>query len=50
MKLVLTHFSQRYQKIKPFVEEAREIHPNAVAVRDGDFVDMPKRKQATETE
>jgi ribonuclease Z len=42
--LVLTHFSQRYQNIQDFVAEAREIHPNSIAVRDGDFVDLPKRK------
>jgi ribonuclease Z len=43
--LVLTHFSQRYQNIQDFVAEAREIHPNSIAVRDGDYVDFPKRKQ-----
>jgi ribonuclease Z len=42
--LVLTHFSQRYQNIQDFLSEAREIHPNVVAVKDGDFVDLPKRK------
>lgn len=42
--LVLTHFSQRYQNIQDFLIEAREIHPNVVAVRDGEAVDLPKRK------
>jgi len=42
--LVLTHFSQRYPNIQDFVAEARAIHPNSIAVRDGDFVDFPKRK------
>ena len=42
--LVLTHFSQRYQNIQDFLTEAREIHPNAIAVRDGEAVDVPKRK------
>ncbi|HSK71645.1 MAG TPA: ribonuclease Z [Pyrinomonadaceae bacterium] len=42
--LVLTHFSQRYQNIQDFLLEAQEIHPNVVAVKDGDFVDLPKRK------
>jgi ribonuclease Z len=42
--LVLTHFSQRYQNIQDFLTEAKEIHPNSVVVRDGDFVDFPKRK------
>jgi ribonuclease Z len=42
--LVLTHFSQRYQNIKDFLTEAKEIHENSVAVRDGDDIDFPKRK------
>lgn len=42
--LVLTHFSQRYQNIKDFLEEAKKFHKNVVAVKDGDFVDLPKRK------
>jgi ribonuclease Z len=42
--LVLTHFSQRYQNIREFLAEAQEIHENSVVVRDGDFVDFPKRK------
>ena len=42
--LVLTHFSQRYPNVKDFLNEAKEIHKDVVAVRDGDFVDLPKRK------
>jgi len=42
--LVLTHFSQRYQNIQDFLFEAQKIHQNAIAVKDGDFVDLPKRK------
>ena len=42
--LVLTHFSQRYQDIQKFLLEAQEIHPNVVAVKDGDFVDFSKRR------
>ena len=42
--LVLTHFSQRYQNIQEFLAEAKEIHEHSIAVRDGDFVDFPKRK------
>ncbi len=42
--LVLTHFSQRYFSIKEFVKEAKEIFPNAIAMKDGEFVDFPKRK------
>lgn len=41
--LVLTHFSQRYKTIENFEAEAREIHPNSLAVKDGDSVDFPKR-------
>lgn len=41
--LVLTHFSQRYKSIRDFLEEARKVHPNVLAMKDGDFVDFPKR-------
>ncbi|MCB9567477.1 MAG: ribonuclease Z [Myxococcales bacterium] len=46
-RLVLTHFSQRYQSTKPFVAEAREIHADAVAARDGDTIPVPKRQKAS---
>lgn len=42
-RLVLTHFSQRYGSLKPFLAEARELHHDVVAVRDGDRVPVPKR-------
>ncbi len=42
--LVLTHFSQRYPRIKDFLVEAKEIYKDVVAVKDGDFVDLPKGK------
>ena len=42
-RLVLTHFSQRYGSLKPFLEEARAVHDDVVAVRDGDRVPVPKR-------
>ncbi|MCZ7683751.1 MAG: ribonuclease Z [Sandaracinaceae bacterium] len=42
-RLVLTHFSQRYGSLKPFLDEARAIHDDVVAVRDGDRVPVPKR-------
>ncbi|MBX3160464.1 MAG: ribonuclease Z [Deltaproteobacteria bacterium] len=42
--LVLTHFSQRYQETEPFVAEAAAIFPNAIAVKDGDVIAMPKRR------
>ena len=43
-RLVLTHFSQRYGSLKPFLAEARELHDDVVAVRDGDRVSVPKRE------
>lgn len=42
-KLVLTHFSQRYPSVEPFLAEAQQIHDHVVAVRDGDVVPVPKR-------
>ena len=42
-RLVLTHFSQRYGSLKPFLAEARAIHDDVVAVRDGDRVPVPRR-------
>ena len=42
-KLVLTHFSQRYPSVEPFLAEAQRIHEHVVAVRDGDVVSIPKR-------
>lgn len=42
--LVLTHFSQRYLSIKEFLAEGKEVFENVIAMKDGDFVDLPKRK------
>lgn len=42
-RLVLTHFSQRYGALEPFVQEAGRLHPQVVAVADGDTVDVPPR-------
>lgn len=42
-RLVLTHFSQRYQELEPFLEEAGAHHSDVVAVRDGDVVSVPQR-------
>lgn len=42
--LVLTHFSQRYTDIEPFLAEARAIHPETVAARDGETIPVPKRR------
>jgi ribonuclease Z len=43
-RLVLTHFSQRYPDVNDFLEEARPIHSDVVAVKDGDVVPVPKRR------
>jgi len=43
-KLVLTHFSQRYPDVNAFLEEARPIHADVVAVSDGDVVPVPGRR------
>lgn len=43
-RLVLTHFSQRYPSVEPFIEEATAIHGDVVAVRDGDVIPVPARK------
>ncbi len=41
-RLVLTHFSQRYDALELFVEEAKAIFPNVIAVQDGDEVYVPQ--------
>jgi ribonuclease Z len=41
--LALTHFSQRYLRTDDFLREAKLIHENCIAMKDGDFVDLPKR-------
>ena len=45
-KLVLTHFSQRYPSSILFEEEARQIHPDTIAVNDGDQIHLPALKRA----
>jgi ribonuclease Z len=42
-KLVLTHFSQRYGRAEPFLEQASAVFPNAVAAKDGLHIPLPKR-------
>lgn len=42
-RLILTHFSQRYQSTEPFVQEARAIFPDSIAARDAKRYDVPKR-------
>lgn len=43
-RLVLTHFSQRYGRLEPFLEEARLEHDDVVAVEDGQRVSVPPRR------
>jgi ribonuclease Z len=42
--LVLAHFSRRYPRIEPFLEEASRIHPQVVAASDLDVIAVPKRQ------
>ena len=42
-RLVLTHFSQRYPEVQPFLEEAAAVHPEVVAATDGDIIPVPAR-------
>lgn len=43
-KLVLTHFSQRYPRVKPFLEEALPVFENVVAAEDGMRIEVPRRR------
>jgi ribonuclease Z len=43
-RLVLTHFSQRYTSIEPFLNEARALHHDVTVVNDGDEVEVPARR------
>jgi ribonuclease Z len=47
-QLVLTHISQRYRDVEPFVEEARAIHPDSVLAEDGDVVPVPPPRRGDE--
>ena len=38
-KLILTHFSARYQNLKPFESEARAVFPNTFVADD--FINFP---------
>src|SRR5690606_9602579 len=42
-RLVLTHFSRRYDDLAPFVAEASRHHHDVVAARDLDVIDLPPR-------
>jgi ribonuclease Z len=45
-QLALTHFSQRYQSLDGFVDEARVIHEAVVALEDGAVVPLPRADEA----
>ena len=42
-RLILTHFSARYQDVEDFAQEAREIFPNTEAADDLKRFDFPKK-------
>jgi ribonuclease Z len=42
--LALTHYSPRYQVIEDFAREAEQIHSNVIAMKDGDTIELPKRR------
>lgn len=44
-RLVLTHYSQRYESTDLFLEEAGAFHDDVVMAHDGQTVFMPKRKR-----
>ena len=44
-KLILTHFSQRYTNIKNFLNEAKRIHENTIAVADGQQVEILRKEK-----
>ena len=41
-KLILTHFSARYQELDPFAEEAQKIFPNTLIADDLKYFPFPK--------
>ena len=43
-QLVLTHFSQRYNKVEDFAAEARAVFPNVIAVTDGREIEFRRAK------
>lgn len=45
-RLVLTHFSQRYEDTTLFVNEAKPVMEDVVAVRDLDHVEVPRRARS----
>ena len=39
-KLIVGHYSSRYPSVKFFLDEIREIFPEAYLTRDGDTIDV----------
>ncbi len=48
-QLVLTHFSQRYTSLEPFLQEARAIFPESVAAKDGKRIGIPRKPRVVDT-
>lgn len=48
-KLILGHFSTRYRKTDPFLEEAQEIFPNTALAIDGARFSIPLQKIACQS-
>ncbi|NMO20014.1 ribonuclease Z [Pyxidicoccus fallax] len=44
-RLVLTHFSQRYEDTTPFLDEARPLVADVVAAKDLDRIEVPRRSR-----
>jgi ribonuclease Z len=44
-RLVLSHYSQRYESMELFLEEAQAYHGDVILAQDGDCIFMPKRKR-----
>lgn len=45
-RLVLTHFSQRHPDEREYLDDARPVHRDTVAARDGLRVPVPRRMRA----
>ena len=39
-KLIIGHFSARYNEVSHFEEEAKTVFPNTIAVSDGDTFNL----------
>lgn len=46
-KLLIGHFSTRYKKVSSFVDEARKVFPDTVAVNDGDRFQLEQLRMHT---